>query len=286
MEKSPPMGKDKMGIMNVKFMDQYLDYLEHERRCSQTTLRTVSGLLKRYSESSLSINSFIKNESLSPATQNKNRTILFGYHEYLVREGMAKLNPISKIPRSIEGKRLPRYAKEYEINQIINGVNGDDFVSIRDRAILEYGISIGARIGDFNIKTSQVDLENYVVRLIGKGNKEAVLPLTENAVIAIKKYLEKRIHFDSEYLFVSEKGMPISDFYNIIKKYVKEYTPHQFNRHSLATSLLTGGVDIALVSRLLRHSSISTTSRYLGCDTSRYTDVYKTIHPRRNRVRD
>ena len=162
-----------------------------------------------------------------------------------------------------------------------------DLMGLRDKAILEFLYSTGARVSEIvSLKMQNVDLIGGVVKVKGKGRKERLLPLGEPAIISLKNYIDKRID-NNRSLFLNKRGGPLSDrgIRGIVLKYIQKVSavlkasPHTF-RHSFATHLLDRGADLRSVQELLGHSSISTTQIYTHLTIESLKNVYQRSHPR------
>ena len=183
-----------------------------------------------------------------------------------------------------------------EINLLLDSF-GTDPVSIRDKAICEVLYSSGIRISEAQgLNTDDIDYENHMLRVFGKGSKERVAPFGKVALAAIENYhLGARVDFVAKRrnkqatnaLFLSQTGNRLSRqaIYDIVKKAARrvdledKISPHVF-RHSFATHLIEGGADIRVVQELLGHSSIATTQRYTKTDTQKLIDTFSRAHPR------
>ncbi|MEI2834363.1 MAG: tyrosine-type recombinase/integrase [Acidimicrobiia bacterium] len=178
---------------------------------------------------------------------------------------------------------------------------GSDDVSIRDKAICEVLYSSGIRISEASgLDTNDIDYENQMLRVFGKGSKERVAPFGSIAMSSIKLYHQiSRPHFVAKRktndsinaLFLSQRGHRLTrqGIYDIVKKAAKrvdledEISPHVF-RHSYATHLIEGGADIRIVQELLGHSSIATTQRYTKTDTKKIIETFTRAHPRATKI--
>jgi len=199
-------------------------------------------------------------------------------------------DPCKNIERPKKSKALPVYCSEDEINQIMNYFGNSD-EDILYHAIFELIYGCGLRISEcLELKSTQINLEDGFLRVIGKGNKERILPIPQLTLKVIKKYFfDVRPHWTKKgenLFFINEKGNRIRcEKVELMLKYVcqqvqisKPVTPHKL-RHSYATHLLNHGTDLRVIQELLGHSSISTTEIYTHVDQNRLKDGYRKFHP-------
>ncbi len=190
-------------------------------------------------------------------------------------------------------RKLPAVLSVDEIMKIIENVEKDKISGIRDRAMLEILYGAGLRISELlNLRLNSVLLENGFVRVVGKGDKERLVPIGEPAIQALSHYLrtsrpqllKKKT---SDYLFLNQRGTRMSrmGFWKILRFYLrksgikKRVTPHTF-RHSFATHLLEGGANLRAVQEMLGHSDIKTTQIYTHIDREQLKEIHKIYHPR------
>ena len=215
------------------------------------------------------------------------------YHKFLSAEGIIKENPTLVITSPKAPKKLPEVLSEIEISSITKAVDKESQFSKRDKAIIEMLYSCGLRVSELcDLKISNLFLDDDMIRIMGKGLKERLLPIGGMAKSYLNKYLtHTRPGFSkntgSSSLFLSRNGKPLTRAMvnNILNKWVrvagitKPVSPHTL-RHSFATHLLEGGADLRFVQALLGHSDISTTQIYTHLDKHHLKEVYKTHHPR------
>ena len=213
---------------------------------------------------------------------------------FMVAEGIIKANPIQDVRSPKIGKSLP---KPISISQVRLLLEQPSKVSTpeakRDRAMLELLYASGMRVSELvSLNLGDVDLENGYVRCLGKGSKERVIPIYEQAALVVKEYIEgtrpQLVHkADEKALFVNLRGDRLTrqGFWQILKGYAKaanleiEITPHTL-RHSFATHMLNGGADLRSVQELLGHANISTTQVYTHLTTEHIRRTYEQSHPR------
>ncbi len=212
------------------------------------------------------------------------------FFKWLKREGLIKVNPARLLSSPKYQRQLPRFLTEEETFKLVESPEKEDPLSLRDRAILELLYSSGLRIGELvNLKTGDVDFSRGIVKVMGKGRKERIVPLGNMAQEALLKYLQVRDLFNpkTDHLFLNRFGDPLSPrgFQKKIKQYalkanlLKPITPHLL-RHTFATHLLDRGADLRSIQELLGHRRLSTTQRYTHVTVSRLMEVYDVSHPR------
>jgi integrase/recombinase XerC len=226
-------------------------------------------------------------KNLSKRSVSRKISTLKSFFKFMMREGEVKNNPaVSLIYPRLE-KPLPKFLTEDEVYKILNSATGDDTFSLRDRAILEFLYSTGARVSELSAsKIDDIDLISGMAKVMGKGRKERLLPLGEPAVLSLKKYLDNRtdknpsLFINRRYGSLTQRGVRL-----LIDKYIRKasvsfkVSPHTL-RHSFATHLLNRGADLRSVQELLGHSSIATTQVYTHLTIDTLKKVYDKAHPR------
>ena len=200
-------------------------------------------------------------------------------------------NPAALLRAPRNQRHLPVYLEEEEVDQLLDiGGPEDDELKLRDRAILELMYACGLRVSEVvGLDVGNLRFADAVVRVMGKGRKERLVPLGRVAAKVLEKYLEKRQKADAgagDAFFLNARGGRLSarSVSTLVKKYglvtglQKPLTPHAM-RHSFATHLLQNGADLRVIQELLGHSSLSTTQRYTHVDVKRLLEVYDKAHP-------
>ena len=232
-------------------------------------------------------------EALSERSQARVLSSLKSFFDWLVMDKVIKDNPCDRVDAPKIGRYLPNVLSEEEVTALIDSVQLDTWQGVRDKAILEVLYGCGLRVSEaVALQISCVFLKEGFIRVIGKGNKERLVPLGEMAVEAINAYLDVRPNPDdavsSDVLFLNRFGRSLSrvSMFNMIKRQAvatgirKEISPHTF-RHSFATHLLEHGADLRVVQEMLGHESISTTEIYTHIDNSTWQKQILEHHPRR-----
>ena len=292
------------------FLNQFLDYLEIEKKYSPHTVSSYRNDLSSFNqflkskENSLSIDqseynqirswiAHLVNQKLSNRTINRKISALSTYYKFLQKIGERKTNPLSKhVSLKTKKKVLVPFSRK-EIEVALHELEGeDDFETIRNRFIVELFYATGIRrIELINIKLSDFDPTGKSVKVLGKRNKERIIPLINTVVDTYWNYMEARNQLetilDSDYLFLTKKGAQIYEtlVYRIINDYFSrastkvKCSPHVL-RHSFATHLLNEGADLNSVKELLGHSSLAATQVYTHSSIAELKKVYTNSHPR------
>ena len=216
------------------------------------------------------------------------------FFRYLKREGIVEKNPAKMVASPKGGKDLPHALTVDEAFRFLDIPDSTNPLGSRDRAILEFLYSSGLRVGELtSLSLNDLDLGAGMVRVLGKGSKERMVPIGSKAVEALQSYLTRRGELMAkgerapQYLFLNHRGgrLTARSVGRMIKKYllqagiVKETTPHTF-RHSFATHLLDAGADLRGIQELLGHASLSTTQKYTHVSSAKLMEVYDRTHPR------
>ena len=215
------------------------------------------------------------------------------FYRYLVREGVLETDPSLEIASPRIPRSLPRSLTEEDVDRLLAAPPQDKPLGIRDRAMLETLYATGLRVSELvNLRTTEVDLQVGVVRVVGKGNKERLVPLGERALDALEGYLKEARrgllgNRASGFMFVTARGGPMSRqaFWQLIKRYSRkaglstEPSPHTL-RHAFATHLLNHGADLRSVQMLLGHADLSTTQIYTHVARERLKRLHSAHHPR------
>jgi integrase/recombinase XerD len=290
-------------------IDQFLDYLSLERGLSKNTLTSygrdlnkfVSFLKKKRISSFGDVKKsdiqdfllFQKDRGLSSNSIARGLAAMKVFFRFLAREGFLKTDIASVIETPKLWKHLPEALSFSEVDKLLNAPNLRDWIGIRDKACLELMYATGLRASELiNLNIKDVNLELGIIKCVGKGSKERIVPLGKVAKAALKRYIDKvrgkLIKSGAEGgLFLTRLGRKMSRqmLWKIIKGYArksridKDIKPHTL-RHSFATHLLEGGADLRVVQEMLGHSNISTTQIYTHINKERLKSIHKKFHPR------
>lgn len=230
---------------------------------------------------------------LSPTSINRKISSTKVFYRYLVYSKGRHYNPATDLELLKVGRKLPLTLSIEEVTAIIESADDKTPLGLRDRACLELLYAAGLRISELlGLKTTDLDMDNELINVIGKGNKQRIVPFGKKAAKAIDEYvalgrsliIKER---SSPFLVLNARGKKMSrmGFLKILRKYrikagiKKRVTPHMF-RHSFATHLLEAGADLRAVQELLGHADISTTQIYTHIDREYLKEIYRDHHPR------
>ena len=282
---------------------KFLEYLKAERNYSEETLRAYKNDLQQFGEYLLDrekVDDFLKVNSqmvrnfcgyllkygYDKRSVCRKLSALKSFYRFLKESKKIEKNPATIVKSPRLERRLPGFLTESQIREVLE-LKPPKEISYRDKAILELFYASGLRVKELvNLKITDVDFENKILKVKGKGEKERIVPFGNYALLAIKEYLEKRKD-NSPYLFVSKFNKKLSNrqIQKIIKKYLSKIknppatNPHVL-RHTFATHLLDRGADLRAVQELLGHSSLQTTQIYTHLTIGQLKEIYKKTHPR------
>ncbi len=227
----------------------------------------------------------------NPGTVKRRLSSLSSFFRYLRRHGLFDTDIMAKVSAPRQPKRLPVFFKEGEVEHLYDeGLFPDDFVGQRDKLMLRLLYETGIRRSELaGLKVNAVDYSSLTIKVLGKRNKERIIPIESELAHNIKQYvaLKEEEKGASEWLFVGRRGRQITpqDIYNTVKKYMSllsnadRISPHVF-RHSFATHLLNEGGNIQAIKELLGHADLATTEVYTHVTREHLKEVYKYAHPR------
>lgn len=277
----------------------FLEYLKYERRVSVNTVDSYGEnllLLKNYTNKDLislkkeDIKNFLDNVEATPRTKAHYLTVFNSFYKYLVFMDKIKSNPCDGIKAPKLEKKLPTYLTNEEIAKLFN-IRLTKPVDYRNKAILEVMYATGARISEvINLELNQIDFEECIIRVVGKGKKERIIPLDDVAIEALDNYINNYRPFlikneTCNYVFLNKNGEKISRqmIFKILKSLAnkagiaKEISPHTL-RHSFASNLLNNGADLRVIQELLGHENLETTEIYSHLQNKKIKDDYNN-HP-------
>ena len=288
----------------------YRYYLRVERKMSPNTVASYCSDLAAFvavleEESSSKAVDFRKVDSaavvsylsgragkVSKRSQARQLSALRSFFDWLILEGERNDNPCDMVDSPKLGRYLPEVLSVEEVTKIIEGVDTSSWQGVRDRAILEILYGCGLRVSEVcDLKISNVYTTENFVRVIGKGNKERLVPMGAAAVDAFQEWISERPEAAApaydDFAFINRFGKPLSrvSVFNMVKKSAllagvdKEISPHTF-RHSFATHLIENGADLRVVQEMLGHESILTTEIYTHIDSATWQKAVLEHHPR------
>ena len=291
-------------------ISSFLRYLEFEKRYSKHTLTSYRNDLNQFhhfleqSVVPVSLDQAqhqhirawlidLVQSGLSPVSVNRKIATLRSYYKYAVRNKSVKLDPTSRVRILKTGKSLPVFAKELELNKILDHmVFEEGFKGLRDQLVLEFLYATGARLSELvNLLEADIDKDQFQVKVLGKRNKQRIIPVPRPLIPLISNYQDqKRKEFPdnySRYLIVNNKGgqsYPML-IYRIVNKALnsirslEKQSPHIL-RHTFATHLLNKGAELNAVKELLGHSSLAATQVYTHNSIERLKQVFDQSHPK------
>lgn len=278
-------------------LESYRYYLKVERGMSPNTVASYCSDVQAFlagsgldpaSVTAGDIVDFLSECTMSKRSQARFLSALRSFFAWMMLEKERTDNPCDGVDFPKLGRYLPEVLSQEEVAAILESVVPAGWQSCRDRAILEILYGCGLRVSEASgLHVSDVFFEDGFVRVIGKGNKQRIVPLGEVAADCVRTYLSVR-PFDTDDLFVNRFGRPLSrvSVFNLVKRQAvvagihKEISPHTF-RHSFATHLVENGADLRVVQEMLGHESILTTEIYTHIDTRTWQRTILDYHPRR-----
>ena len=303
-----PYNPDAPHSSSEELVDRFLDAIWMERGLSANTLGAYRADLmtlgRRLSERDIPIERAEKADLLEfiagrveggakPRSTARQLSSFRGFFRYILREGLRDTDPTADIEMPRIGRSLPKTLTEDQVDALLQAPNTDEPLGHRDRAMLELLYASGLRVSELiSLKQSQVNFNQGVLRIVGKGDRERLIPLGEEAQRWLQDFIdgprmEILLERQTEYLFPTRRGnrMTRQAFWHIIKRYAhkagidKKLSPHSL-RHAFATHLLNRGADLRVVQLLLGHSDLSTTQIYTHVARERLKDLHGEHHPR------
>tara|TARA_X000001036_G_C20595840_1_gene772826 strand:+ start:477 stop:1346 length:870 start_codon:yes stop_codon:yes gene_type:complete len=285
--------------------EKFIDYLLSEKRFSQHTITSYSIDIEQFflflsdqyqikeniSEVSFQlVRSWVASlleEGVLPRSVTRKISTLRTYFKFLIREEYISKNPMLKVVSPKSKKRLPLFVEEDKIESLLNEIDFDDgFIGERDKLIIEFFYVTGVRVSELiNIRISDINIADNVVKVLGKRNKERLIPLSIGSKEKLQYFIEK---YDiKDYLFTNIEGKKVYTklVYRVVKRYIgkissiNKKSPHIL-RHTFATHMLNNGADINAIKELLGHANLSATQVYTHNTIEKLKSVYKQAHPR------
>ncbi len=301
-------GDSRLMRQSEELIDQFLDAIWMERGLSKNTLGAYRADLMTLSRSlaaqEKSIETAGKSDLLDfiaqrveggakPRSTARQLSSFRRFFGYVLREGLRDDDPTADIAMPRIGRSLPKSLSEDEVDALLEAPNTDEPLGHRDRAMLELLYATGLRVSELiNLKQSQINFNQGVLRIVGKGDRERLIPLGDESQRWLREFIngprmEILLERQTDYLFPTRRGdrMTRQAFWHIIKRYAdkagvrKKMSPHSL-RHAFATHLLNHGADLRVVQMLLGHSDLSTTQIYTHVARERLKDLHGKHHPR------
>ena len=274
-----------------EILDQYLDSLEKIKNYSPNTIKSYKNDILQYLDEEVVLGEFSKylkicsKKGFSKTTINRKITSIKTFLIWCIEKNYLESTSLKSVKNLKAEKKLPNVLTANYINELLDSLPSEDPKDIRDKAILELMYSSGLRVSEVSNLSIKDIKNNKSIKVLGKGNKERVLPITSRAYDVINKYIEhSRTIFVNEksnsFLFLGVRGGQLSDreIRRIVKLRVGTF-PHSL-RHTFATHLLDGGADLRIVQELLGHNDPSTTQIYTHVSKKQMKKKYKQSHPR------
>lgn len=292
----------------MQYLSQFTDYLKNERRYSLHTVTAYvedvaqffSFIADQYQQEApeeinvQQVKSWmyeLQNHKIANRSLNRKLASLNAFYKYLLRTDIVKVNPLATISGLKTEKRLPEWVAEKEIIQLLDELQWSyDFPGTRDRLILELLYGTGIRLAELiNLTINNVDVKQRVIKVLGKRNKERIIPVNNSLSICLETYIHFRNMegFTADNLLLTDKGEPLYPMF--VYRKVKEIlncstttgktSPHVL-RHTFATHLLNKGADINAIKELLGHTSLAATQVYTHNSIERLKNIYKLSHPK------
>ena len=290
-------------------ISQFIDFIKYEKGLSESSILTYKQILNDYllfiTEQNLEsvgdisiqkINQFFDDLyklDIGDKTINKYISTIRGFHKFLFDEKIISVDITPKIELRKTTRKIPEILSVEQIDEMLKSIDTSNKLGIRDRAIIEVFYACGLRVSEIiNLKLNNLFLDEEMIRVFGKGSKERIVPIGSEAIKCLNEYIVNsrmilKKNNDTDIVFLNSKGKKFSrmGIWFIIKTTADNIDlpinihPHIF-RHTFATHLLEGGVDLRVVQELLGHSSINTTQIYTHIDNSYIREMYINHHPR------
>jgi integrase/recombinase XerC len=289
--------------------DKFLNFIQYEKRFSPNTITAYRKDLEQfysYLKEHYSINEeneinhymirswlvHLTENGITSRSINRKLSTLKSYFRFLRKEGILDADPMNKIISPKVSSKIPVFVEEDKMDFLFSNVDfGEGFTGIRNKLILELLYSTGIRLSELvNLRETDINLETNSIRVIGKRNKERIIPIGNNLQHSFTKYIQYRNNqFGHKfvYLFLTKKGNPIYHklVYRIVNNYLNQVTtiskksPHVL-RHTFATHMLNHGADLNAIKEILGHATLSATQVYTHNTIDKLKNIYKQAHPR------
>lgn len=296
-----------------QFLQDFLNYLRIERNLAKNTQtaylddlddfwqflsgKGISSPAKVNHQTLIDYARELKKRDMAETSVARHFSSLRAYYKFLIMEGYLEADPTQFLDSPKLPASLPKILNLEDIELMLNAINTDTPLGLRDRAMFELMYAAGMRVSEVcTLTLEQILLDEDIVLVRGKGNKERIVPLGGEAKRWLLEYVEhgrpslEKGYFNEGILFLNNKGKPLQrkGIWFVLKKLAekvklnKPVSPHTF-RHSFATHLLEGGADLRIVQEMLGHVDISTTQIYTHLDSTYLKEVHSSFHPRARR---
>jgi len=297
-----------LNVINDNIIDSYCDSVWVEKGLSKNTVSSymsdllqLSKWLKKQNKdlnncTESDLNSFLASkidQGNSTTSVNRSLSSIKGFYNWLAYNNYLSVNPSELLESPKIGRKLPVHISEEDVEKILNAPKLSVNKGVRDKTILELLYATGLRISELtNLKLNQINLTRGIVRVMGKGNKERIIPIGETALTWLNNFINNYrqdfiLNKNNNYIFLNRKGDQLSRKFcwSLITSYSKKVlpskkiSPHSL-RHAFATHLLNNGADLRSVQMLLGHSNLSTTQIYTHVAKERLINFHSKHHPR------
>ena len=287
--------------MNDEYINDFLLYLEMDLNYSKNTINTYSNALNHLDNNikkdilklrSTDIENFISKLNLESSSVSNYLSAYKTFYNYYIKIGKININPIDKVDSPKLSKHLPTYLTVEEVDKLLD-IDIKDAFSARNKSLLELLYATGIRISELiNLEFKNIDLNECIIRIMGKGSKERIVPINDLAIkylkIYVKDYRYKLVKkYQNNFVYLNNHGkkMTRQGVFIMIKKRTKEtgikkdVSPHTL-RHSIATHMLENGADLRIIQEFLGHESIGTTQIYTHLTNQKLKSDYMEFFPR------
>jgi len=296
-----------MDAKESHLIDSFLRFLQLEKGLSKNTISSyqtdIGGFNQWCSDQAIKFSEVnlndaenyiisLRKKELAPASISRKISSLKSLFIYLKKQQHIKTNPFQDLVLPKIPKSLPKSMSMAEVNTLLDAPDTSTFIGLRDKTMLELMYATGLRVSELvNLKYSSFDFERSVIKVLGKGSKERIIPFGDSALSWLKQYIDFRrqnnLSMNSKYFFISQKLSQVTrqSFWQRVEHYQKiasipyKISPHTL-RHAFATHLLNNGADLRSVQMLLGHSDLSTTQIYTHIAKQRLSEMIKKHHPR------
>ena len=285
---------------------EFIDFIQFEKRASNNTLLAYSNDLFQfvnYLDTVYEIKSITEvghtiirswvvslvEQKISSRSINRKITTLKSFYKFLIRQNIILEDPMLKILSPKVPKKLPSFIEKDKMDTLLDDTFfGDDFEGIRNKLIIEVFYATGIRLSELiNLKQSNVDLYLCQIKVLGKRNKERIIPFNTILKEQIQQYIILKADVKNEFFFINKNGKKLYEkfIYRLVKTYLSQITsakkksPHVL-RHSFATHMLNNGADLNAIKELLGHTSLAATQIYTHNTVEKLKSIHKQAHPK------
>ena len=293
----------------MSYKESYLNYLRYEKRYSVHTVRSYETDLEQFMQflessgiTEITDSDFrvvrawivsLMEKEISSRSVNRKITTLRSFFKYLMREQAIDKNPMDKIVPPKTTKKLPHFVEQDKMEILLDDFDfGDDFSGVRNRLIIDVLYITGMRLSELiNLTDSSISMNDLSIKVLGKRNKERIIPFNPAYADVFRKYMNLRNEtfrdIGHDYFFVTNKGAKLYEkyVYRVVNKYLRFVTtldkksPHVI-RHTFATHMLNRGADLNAIKEILGHANLSATQIYTHTTFEKLKTIYKQAHPR------